>query len=177
MEDWRDVIGYEGEYLISNFGNVKSLNFRNTGEIRDMGIYDDRQGYKVTILHKNGVPHNHKVHRLVATAFIPNPNKLPIINHRDEDKANNYVDNLEWCTVKYNNNYNGSMVERNKLKRRATLQYDLENNFIREFESLTQIKDEFGFDRSAISRCCRGIQQTSYGFIWRYKEDLIDENN
>ena len=108
MEEWRAVPGYEGLYEVSSYGRVKSLKRykSNNGGIplikeRILKPYNDKKGYlNVRLRNKN-----FKVHRLVAQAFIPNPNNLPQVNHKNEDKSDNRVDNLEWCTAKYNNTY------------------------------------------------------------------------
>ena len=100
MEEWKNVIGYEGLYEVSNIGNVRNVR-RNTL----LKLSKTNYGYIQVYLYKNGIRTGLKVHRLVAQAFIPNPDNLPQINHLDEDKTNNRVDNLEWCSHKYNVNY------------------------------------------------------------------------
>lgn len=99
MEEWKNVIGYEGLYEVSNIGNVRNVR-RNT-----LLRLSKTKGYIQVYLYKNGVKTGLKVHRLVAEAFIPNPDNLPQVNHKDENKMNNRVENLEWCTAKYNSNY------------------------------------------------------------------------
>ena len=99
MEEWKNVIGYEGLYEVSNIGNVRNVK-RNT-----LLRLSKNQGYIQVWLYKNGIRAGLKVHRLVAEAFLPNPDNLPQVNHKDEDKTNNRVENLEWCTAKYNTNY------------------------------------------------------------------------
>ena len=101
-EIWRDVPHYDGLYKISNYGRVKSF---CKGDEQYKVQHDNGRGYMTVQLYKNGKMKNEYVHRLVALAFIPNPNGLPQVNHKDEDKQNNYVDNLEWCDATYNNNY------------------------------------------------------------------------
>ena len=100
MEEWKNVIGYEGLYEVSNKGNVRNVR-RNTL----LKLSKTNYGYIQVHLYKNGIRTGLRVHRLVAQAFIPNPDNLPEVNHLDEDKTNNRVDNLEWCTAKYNVNY------------------------------------------------------------------------
>lgn len=100
MEEWKNVIGYEGLYEVSDKGNVRNIR-RNTLLRLSKNCY----GYIQVNLYKNGIRTGLRVHRLVAQAFIENPDNLPEVNHRDEDKTNNRVDNLEWCTAKYNTNY------------------------------------------------------------------------
>lgn len=102
---WKDIPGYEGEYQVSNTGKVRSLNYQRTkGKVVKLKLCN-KDGYMAIGLYKNGKRTKYPVHRLVALAFIPNPNNYPIINHKDENKTNNTVWNLEWCTQKYNINY------------------------------------------------------------------------
>ena len=111
-EIWKDISGYEGLYQVSNFGNVKSLNWRRTGKPKNLYLKAHNRGYLQVELAKNGVKKSFMVHRLVAEAFIKNPNGFPVINHKDEDKANNSVENLEWCDNRYNKTYSsGKPVE------------------------------------------------------------------
>ena len=106
IEEWRDIKGYEGKYQISNLGRIKSLkNCKGNYREKILDIKPDNRGYIRAFLYKNGKCKPYQVHRLVALHFIPNPNNYPIINHKDEDKTNNNVENLEWCTYQYNNNY------------------------------------------------------------------------
>lgn len=110
-EVWRDIVGFEGHYQVSNFGRIKSLARRTPGKHPTDQILkqsNDNYGYKIITLHnaKAGITYKtFTVHRLVANAFIPNPKCLPEVNHIDEDKSNNCVKNLEWCTTKYNLTY------------------------------------------------------------------------
>jgi len=114
-EIWRDIKGYEGLYQVSNLGRVKSLG-RQHGFLykqdRIMKPFKTKFNYYKINLYKNGVKKNFFIHRLVALAFIPNPNNYPVINHKDENPSNNYVDNLEWCTVKYNSNYGTAPIRK-----------------------------------------------------------------
>lgn len=112
MEQWKPILGYEGLYEVSSLGRVRSLprwhNTRITGYIdkgRMLKPRFDSYGYQMVMLCKNKIQKNYLIHKLVAKAFIDNPNNYDSINHKDEDKTNNCVDNLEWCTRYYNNNY------------------------------------------------------------------------
>ena len=110
-EIWKDIKGYEGLYQVSNLGRVKSFNYMNTGKekIKTPTLqkkYTMKQGgYLQTTLYKNNKSKTVLVHRLVAEAFIPNPDNLPQVNHKDYNKTNNCVENLEWCSAKYNSNH------------------------------------------------------------------------
>lgn len=110
MEEWKDIEGYEGKYQVSNKGRVKALNFKRTSKEKIIKEANNK-GYKAVKLWKFGKRKSYLVHRLVALSFIPNPKKLPQINHKDEDKLNNNADNLEWCTQFYNNIY-GTRLQR-----------------------------------------------------------------
>lgn len=129
FEIWKDVQGYEGYYQVSNFGRVKSLTRTvksNKGDNYPYATLSEKirkpsEGkYLQIILCKDGKTKKHLIHRLVAQAFIPNPNNLPCVNHKDENPRNNHVENLEWCTYQYNNQYN-NRVERCRHKISTTL--------------------------------------------------------
>lgn len=167
-EIWKDILGYEGLYQVSNFGRVKSLKF---GKERILKLTKDKDGYLIVNLYKNNKSKTFKVHRLVAEAFIPNPDNLPQVNHKDEDKSNNILSNLEWCDVKYNQNY-GTRNKRigksntNGKRSKPVLQYTLDGKFVREWESYRECKRN-GFNH--VSECCRGKLKSCEGFIWKYK--------
>lgn len=112
-EIWKSIKGFEDKYLISNFGRVLSLNYRGIKNNKKiMHLSDNKKGYKVATLCSNGKASKIFVHRLVAEAFISNPDNYPIINHKDENPSNNFVENLEWCNHSYNARYNDSCVKR-----------------------------------------------------------------
>ena len=116
-EEWRDIEGYEGLYQVSNLGRVKSLNYNHTKSEKILKGIPDKDGYLRVALFKNGRK-DYMVHQLVAKMFIPNPNDLPVINHKDENKQNNTTENLEWCTIAYNNSYGNrpeKVSEANKI--------------------------------------------------------------
>ena len=163
-EYWKPVVGYEGHYQVSNFGRVKSLKF---GKEKILKQYI-RGGYYYVCLSKNGIIKKYSVHRLVAQAFLDNPNNLPQINHKDENKTNNNVDNLEWCDAKYNTNFGTCIERRSKKKSKTVLQYTLDGKFVREWPSTMECERN-GYIEQAISACCRGERKTHKGFIWRYK--------
>lgn len=113
MKEWRDCKGYEGHYQVSNEGDVRTLNWMGTGKMRELKIRNNNNGYKATTFIENGVYKTKLVHRLVAEAFVPNPDNLPYINHKNEVKWDNRPENLEWCTPEYNANY-GTARDRQK---------------------------------------------------------------
>lgn len=152
FEEWKPIEGYEGRYEVSNYGRVKSL--------KDNKILNKQHHTSGYIQYSFGAK-KHYAHRLVATAFLPNPNKLPQVNHKDEDKTNNHVDNLEWCTIKYNCNYgthNKRMGTKHKVKVRC-----IETNTI--YDSIKEASEQTNISYDAISRC---ITQTAGGYHWEY---------
>jgi hypothetical protein len=174
-ETWKDVVGWEGLYQVSSFGRVKS--FRKK-EPHLLSTCVGTHGYCVVLLHDgNGQRKNERVHRLVAQAFIPNPNGYPYINHKDEDKTNNHVDNLEWCTAEYNINY-GTCKERiADSNSKPILKYDLDGNFICEYKSLAEAERIERIDHANICMCCTGKIAQCSNFIWinKGKEHTIQE--
>lgn len=166
QEIWRDVVGYEGLYKVSNRGRVKSLNYEGLGKEEFLKLSPDKHGYMRVYLYKDKKRKTCQVHRLVAEAFIPNPNKLPDVNHKNENPRINDISNLEWCTEKYNCNYGN----RNKKISKAVLQYDANYNLIREWNSIIEASKELKITDSNISRCCRDLRKTAGKYIWKYKD-------
>lgn len=171
MEEWRDIIGYEGIYQISNLGRVKSLNYNNTGKEGLRELDDDKYGYKVINLYKNGKGKRYSVHRLVAIAFIPNPNNLPQVNHINEIKNDNRVENLEWCTNEYNHNY-GTRNKRSGESKSKKVKCITTGEI---FRSSTEGSKKYKISPSLIRRCCRGIRKsagkhpvTGEKLVWEY---------
>ena len=166
-EIWKDKKDYEGHYQVSNFGRVKSIKF---GKEIILKQHINKGGYYYVCLLKNGKHKNYYVHRLVAEAFIDNPDNLPQVNHKDENKTNNSVDNLERCTNEYNHNY-GTINERiSQSQSKPVLQYDLNGNLIKEWKSINECGRN-GFNQGDICKCCNGKRKTAKGFIWVYKNE------
>ncbi len=162
-EEWRNIIGFENKYQVSNIGNIRNK------ETNKLLKYNMPNKYLRVCLYKNGKRKNYMVHRLVAQAFIPNPDILPQVNHRDENKLNNCVDNLEWCNNSYNQKY-GTKPERVKMKLgKKVNQYDLEKNFIKQWNCTMDIQRELGISNSNISYCCNKKIKQSHGYIWEYE--------
>ena len=180
-EIYKDIKDLEGLYQVSNFGNVMSLNYNRTEKPNLLKPCVDGKGYFRVTLCKNKKTKHCYVHRLVAEAFLINPENLPCINHKDEDKTNNSVENLEYCTYEYNCNY-GTRNERagkaiSKAKKgipnekcsKKILQFTLDGEFIREWQSMAECTRN-GFDQSNVCNCCQGKRKSAYGYIWKYKE-------
>ncbi len=130
---------------------------------------DDR-GYLMISLHKNNKHRTVKVHKLVANAFIPNPLNLPQVNHKDEEKLNNSIDNLEWCTNKYNCNYGTHNKRVSEKLSKTVYQYSLENTLIKVWNSTIQCSRENSkFNHRHISECCLGKRKTHKGYKWSYE--------
>lgn len=163
IEVFRDIPGYEGLYQVSNLGNVKSLgngdNNNNVGKERMLKLRKDKDGYLTVFLSIHNYKKLHKVHRLVALAFLPNPNNYPQINHKDKNRSNNNVDNLEWCTAQYNADYSVS---------KPVNQYSLDGIYIATYKSIKEASRTTGTDQTGIVDCCKGRLKTSGGFIWKY---------
>lgn len=168
-EIWKDITGYKGLYQVSNFGRVRSLPKKNRYYTKIIRQEIDWKGYVRVQLIKDNKEKWFKVHRLVAEAFIPNPNNYPQVNHKDENKLNNCVDNLEWCDCTYNNNYGTRNKQVSYKLSKPVIQYDIEGNFIREFNSISEVQNN-GFNPTAISQCCKGKIKTSGGYKWDYKK-------
>ena len=160
-EIWKDKKDYEGHYQVSNCGRVKSIKF---GKERILKPLTNSFGYLFVELCKDGKVKAFTVHRLVAEAFIPNLNNYKEVNHKDENKTNNVVTNLEWCDRKYNQNY-GTRTEKCSKK---VYQYTLDGKFVKEWKSVTECGIN-GYNYGNVAACCRGILKTYKGFIWRYK--------
>ena len=186
-ETWKPIIGYEKSYEVSNLGNVRSIDrFVNNKNGVPNSIRNGRQlaqfhtsmGYLRVGLKANGKEENYFVHRLVAEAFIPNPNHYSCINHKDENRSNNCVSNLEWCSYKYNNDYGNrkSKVfqsrETNKKGFKRVRQYSLDGCFLHEYASAYHAARALKMCAPNIGKCCRmnSSKYQAHGFLWRFSE-------
>ena len=157
----KDIKGYEGLYAITTCGKVWS--YRSKKFLRPS---NDGRGYLFVGLCKNGTRKQYRIHRLVAEAYIPNPDNLPEVNHKDENKEHNYIGNLEWCDRKYNCNY-GTRTER-QAKAVSKPVFCLELNRI--FESATTAGKVLGLYQTHITSCCKGSRKTHGSYHWSYME-------
>lgn len=177
MEIWKDVEGYEGLYQVSNMGRVKSLGneLSNNSKEKILKSYKNgKSGYLLISLCKEGKIKKYLLHRLVAQAFLPNPNNLPEVNHKDENHQNNCVENLEYCNAKYNANYGSRNKKISKaLKNRKDLskpilQFTKDGEFIRRWDNAREVERELGIKNSNIPKCCKGKYKTVGGYKWCY---------
>lgn len=186
-EVWKDVVGYEGLYQVSNMGRVKSVK-------RVVNSTNPKQSWKTinerilkpssygkppkcggirhldVVLYRKGKQKTEKVHRLVAMAFIPNPNNYPIINHKDENPSNNCADNLEWCTHQYNSNY-GTRKEcwLKSFPTTPVLQYSIQGRLIAQFKSVADAAASVNVSSSLIYKVCSGNEcHQVAGYVWRF---------
>ena len=191
MEEWKDVVGYEGLYQVSNLGRVKGLEkivannwgFKKWEErILKPGIV---QGYSYVVLRKDKTSRNFRVHRLVALAFIPNPENKPCIDHINGCRTDNWVENLKWVT--YSENINNHITKQRQRKKRLGYKHDkntidkISNKAIKRpvlcvetgliYESMSKAAKENNTYKDGIYRVCRGINKTAGGYHWQYVEN------
>lgn len=170
-EIFKTIPNYEN-YLIGNYGTVKNKNGKIIKSFND-------NGYKRVGLYKNGKQKFYKVHRLVAKVFIPNPQNLPFVNHKNELRNDNYFKNLEWCDCKYNVNYGSCQKKKGKtlsklLENRQDLskkvcQYDKNKTLIATYLSIQEASRKTGINFSLISKCCNGYLKSTHNYIWNFK--------
>lgn len=183
-EVWKDIVGYEDFYQVSNLGRVKSLD-----RIIPFGKFTKRVkgkmlsqplccGYCEISLGraKNGRRNKQKVHRLVAEAFIPNPNNYPIINHKNEVKTDNRVENIEWCSYSYNLNYGTRKGWQRRINGVPICQYTKEGQFVKRYASIIEAAEmNPPADSSNIYHCCNRETPSCVGYVWRYEGDKFGE--
>ena len=167
-EIWRDIKGYEGKYQVSNMGRVKSLNYKNTGKERIMKPHDNGRGYLRVVLCKEGKGKQCRINRLVAQAFLPNPDNLPEVNHIDQCRTNNNVENLEWCTTQYN-------VEYSQAK--AVIGINKVSGLILEFPSIMEAERQTDISNKHICDCLKGRCKSAGGYYWHYASESEEVAN
>ena len=177
-EIWEDIEGFEWLYQISSLGRVKSLERKIKGKCGSIHtkkeklrkISKDTGGYLYVPISNEFEKKNYLIHRLVAEAFLPNPENLPQVNHKNEDKTDNNVNNLEWCTREYNNNYSTRneriAKEHTNNPKRSKKVIRIDTGVV--YPSLAEIQRQLGFDKASIQKCCVGKQNTSYNMNWKY---------
>lgn len=180
-EIWKDIPEYEGLYQASNLGRIRSVNRIDNCNRPRVGkilkFIKSNSGYFQVHFSKNGGTRVLLVHRLIAKAFLENPNNYSCVNHIDGNKLNNNVDNLEWCTQSHNVNesYKLGLQERqygkDNFRSKKVNQYGLDGNFIKTWDSFMDIERALGFNHANLQKVCCGKYQTSYGYVWRYANE------
>ena len=193
IEIWTPIEGFE-KFELSNLGKVKNTNWHNTGKVVITEGSPDSKDYNIFTTWKGEKRKTFRIHRLVGEYYLPNPLNLPEINHKiegpegkkmnrvifNEDMSINYdLTTIEWCDRNYNNNY-GTRNERagktntNGKKSKPVLQFTLDGEFVREWPSIHEVGRN-GFAQGNVSACCRGEYKTAYGYVWRYKGLIYEE--
>ena len=166
-EIWKDIEGFEKLYQVSNLGRIRSL-FRYKIILNPEKT---RNGYLRVMLCKEGKRKHYLIHRLVAQAFIPNPNNLPEINHKNEIKTDNNLNNLYWCDSNHNCNY-GTRNDRISSKIKIPIiQMKEDYKIIKIWNSALDVEKTIGINRCGICNCLKGKTKTAGGYIWRYADE------
>ena len=199
VEIWKDIKGYEGLFQISSKGRVKSLNYRKSGKEGFLSIYIMNTGYPATHLCRNGEQKVALIHRLVAEAFIPNPENKPEVDHINCDRKDFRIENLRWVTSKENSNNPITLnnhwskqgfasplkgktgfisplkgkTGKNHYLSKKVLQMDKHGNIIKLWDALMDVHRELGFDCGKLSACCLGKRKTHKGFKWMYLDNYL----
>ena len=171
IEVWKDIPKFEGLYQASNLGRIKSLPKLVNNRFKDISKAErilkpskGKNGYLRVVLMKDGIKKYCLVHRLIAKTFLPNNLKLEQVNHKNEIKTDNRVENLEWCTVSYNKRYSVAK----KIE-----QYDLDGKYIKTWNCIRDVEEELNIKNNNLDHCLKKRNKTAGGFIWRY----ANENN
>ena len=184
MEIWTPINNYEEIYEISNFGNIKNIKRNKIMK----PFVSKKTGYLQIDLCKNGNKKRYNIHRLVAIHFVDNFDNYNYINHKDENRKNNKAINLEWCTQKYNCNYGSRNLKisrcskgrkhkpetKDKISKalsKTILQYNKENDFIKEWRNAYEVARELKVSPSNINACCNNKRKSAYGYIWKFKKE------
>lgn len=172
-EIWAEIPGYEGLYSISNLGRIKSFHkSKRQGCASECLLKNTlaNNGYCQVTLYKGQKRRKFLVHRLVAECFIPNPNNLPQINHKNENTTDNRADNLEWCDAAYNNAYGTARLRSIITKSKMVEQYLPSGQFIARYACASIAEYITGVSRKLIQQCCHGSIKTACGYVWHYAE-------
>lgn len=193
MEMWKDVKGYENIYQVSNYGRIRSVDRKYKSKLKYqkeiikkgkiLKPIVNKNGYQYVNLSKNGKTKIFLLHKLIADCFLDKNNfkyidekdrkglksKKLDINHKDENKTNNKIENLEYCTRKYNINYGTHNIRKSKKQSISVIQFDKNNNFIKEWESIANAGNILQINKSNISLCCKKKRKTAGGYKWEYK--------
>ncbi len=178
QEVWKDIPGYEGLYQASTGGRIKSLqrNCRHSSGIgyrkvreKILCSFIQKNGYVYVTLSKDGKSKTHRLHRIIAMTFLENPYNLAEVNHKDENKQNNSVGNLEWCSNYYNQNYGTHQKRNSESSKIPVLQLDLNGNLIKKWDSADDAGKQLNIYPQNIGKCCKKKIKTAYGCKWEYE--------
>ena len=172
-EIWKDVQGFEGVFQVSNWGNVKRISCKDSPTVKLLKKGINYCGYECVNLRNGKTRKSFLVHRLVAKAFIDNPNKLEEVNHKDENKLNNHVNNLEWCNHLENMRYSYSLhpewKEKGKTKyTQSVVKKDMFGNVIEVYKNSKEASIKNNISKNSIVRCCTKNIKTTHGYIWEF---------
>lgn len=173
MEEWRDIPGYESKYQVSNLGRIKSL-INNKGKSYEkiLKLNLKKHGYLQVGLYKNNKVKYFRVHRLVAQLFVENPFNYTEVNHKDENRTNNNFENLEWCTIKYNNNYGNRNINISRTNKKPIKCITTG----KVFNSAKDASEFYKISRPHINSCCKGNRKSAGKYqgiklVWKYIEE------
>lgn len=165
-EIWKDIVGYEHLYKVSNYGRIKTLGRKRVKE--SIMRCEINKGYARITLSKHGKKKHYFVHLLVAKAFMPIPVGCYEINHKDENPLNCKVNNLEWCSHLYNLTYGNRIQKVIEKERKPVNQYAVDDVFVKEHYSINEAARNINGNASSICMCCQGKQKIAYGYKWKY---------
>lgn len=176
QESWRDIAGYEGKYQVSNLGNVRALNFHRQGQPKLLKLLPSMDGYFQVALWKDSKAKFFRVHRLVAQAFISNPDNKPLINHINGIKTDNKAENLEWCTLLENKHHAittglEKVIGHENHNAKAVAQYDKDGALIKTYQCMKYASEATNIRYTNISQVCHGHRKTAGGYVWRFYEE------
>lgn len=171
-EIWKFIEGFDNKYEVSNLGRVRS---HKTSKY--LKPYCNNDGYLVVGLSKNNKVKTLSLHRLVAKYFVPNPDNLPEVNHKDYNATNNQYDNLEWCSRAYNIEYSKDRIIRATKQRfsRVIYQYNQEGVLVKTWNLIMDIHRELGLNHRQITDCCNGKVKTCGNYVWSYNLLTVKE--
>lgn len=181
IEVWKDIDGYDGKYQVSNLGKIRSIRAREKNRTIILKPMVQKNGYLYVALWKDNKKKNKLIHRLVALAFVENPNDYPEINHKDENKENNMMDNLEWCEHKTNINYGTckQKISESKINHprhsKITYQYTKDGKLVQVWPSAAEIERQLGYCAHVIGACRSRKIKSAYGYVWKEKMEEYNE--